>query len=198
MGTVPCPPGVAHVPPGVEHSTQHPKPNRWVKEKSKGQGLFQLKVKASFLQRNTPHLPLPPRSSESKLPDSYRTKSSSGSPLSPERPLFLAGRANTAGPGQGLPGLTKPTCQVPGLAPSTRQTCQQEDSQRGKAAGPGPRWPGWAKSLPGSRRTGTPAACSLTLSAGKREGGHPGSANTPTPPPGSVPQHGNQEWRRGT
>ena len=114
---VPCAPGVAHVPPRVEHSTQHPKPNRRVKEKSKGQGLLQLKVKASFLQRNTPHLPLPPRSSESKLPDSCRTKSSSGSPLSPERPLFLAGRADTAGPGQGLPGLTKPTCQVPGLAP---------------------------------------------------------------------------------
>ena len=126
MGTVPCPPGVAHVPPGVEHSTQHPKPNRWVKEKSKGQALFQLKVKASFLQRNTPHLPLPPRSSESKLPDSYRTKSSSGSPLLPERSLFLAGRANTAGPGQGLPGLSQHArCQAwhpPRARPASRRT----------------------------------------------------------------------------
>lgn len=126
MGTATWPPEVAHIPPGVQHSTQHTKPNRWVK----GQGLFQFKIKASFLRRNTPHLPLPPRSSESKLPRPSRMNSPRGSPLSPERPPFLAGRADTASPGQGLPSLTEPTRQVPGLAPPTLRTCQQEDSWR--------------------------------------------------------------------
>lgn len=117
VGTATWPPEVAHIPPGVEHSTQHTKPNRRVKGKSKGQGLFQFKIKASFLQRNTPHLPLPPCFSESKLSRPSKMNSSGGSPLSPERPPFLAGRADTASPGQGLPSLIEPTRQVPGLAP---------------------------------------------------------------------------------
>lgn len=129
VGMATWPPEVAHIPPGVEHSTQHTKPNRRVKGKSKGQGLFQFKIKASFLQRNTPHLPLPPRFSESKLPRSSKMNSSGGSPLSPEHPPFLAGRADTASPGQGLPSLIEPTRQVPGLAPPMLRTCQQEDSR---------------------------------------------------------------------
>ena len=167
------------VPRGRPHTSQrgaqHPAPRTEQTGARKGQRSRAIPVQnqSLFLTEKDPS-PSPPSTFQSIK----------ASPLSPEHPPFLAGRTDTASPGQGLPSLTEPTRQVPGLAPPTLRTCQQEDSWHWEGCGPGPRWPGRAKSLPGSRRTGTPAAGSRTLSAGKWAGGLPGRANNPHPTPG--------------
>ena len=166
-------------PRGRPHTSrrgaQHPAPQTKQTGARKGQRSRTMPVQSQSLFLTEKHpSPSPPSAFQSIK----------ASPLSPERPPFLAGRADTASPGQGLPSLTEPTRQVPGLAPPTLWTCWQEDSRRWEGCGPGPWWPGWAKSLPGSRKTGTPAAGSRTLSVGKRAGGLPGRANNPHPTPG--------------